>query len=120
MQVALTCNSTVALRVVHWAVWGIQVYEGVQTLLDIHASTKCEGTTHNHTDFATVHLVEDFLLLLDGHTRTDDYHLLGWHTLLDEFLSDVLVEVETAVLVLIVVGKQSNGAVILGGLFERA
>ena len=120
MQVALTGNSTIALRVVHWAVWGIQVYEGVQTLLDIHASTKCEGTTHNHTDFATVHLVEDFLFLLDGHTRTDDYYLLGWHTLLDKFLSDVLVEVETAVLVLIVVGKQSNGAVILGGLFERA
>ena len=120
MQVALACNSTIALSVVHWTVWGIQVYEGVQTLLNVHACTKCEGTTHNYTDFATVHLVEDFLLLLDSHVRTDDYHLLGWHTLLDEFLSDVLVEVEASMLILIDISKQSNGAVILGSLFERA
>ena len=82
--------------------------EGVQTLLYVHTSAKRKGTAHNDTNLATVHLVEDFQFLLNAHAALHHNDLLGGNSLRNQFLADVLIEVEATALVLIVVGKQRN------------
>ena len=120
MQVALTQYATVTLRVVHWTVWCINMDEGVQTLLNVHTSTKRKGAAHDNTDFTTVHLIEDFKFLLDAHAGLHHNNLGFGYTCINEFLANVLIKVKACRFVLIVVRKDGNSAVIFLGVFETA
>ena len=120
VQVALSEDTAIALCVVHRSVGRIKVDKGVQTLLYVHASAKGGCTAKYHTHLATVHLVEDFQLLFDGHAGLHHNHLIGRHTLFNEFLLDVLIQVETAALVLVVVGKDGHRSLVVVRLFQRA
>ena len=86
--------------------------EGVQTLLYVYACAQCEGTTHDNAYLATVHLVEDFQLLLNTHAALHHHDLLGGYSLLYQFPADVLIQIEATLLVLVVVGKEGNGSVV--------
>ena len=118
MQVALANDTTVSLGIVHRTVRCIQVNECMQPFLYVHTSTKREGTAKDNANFATVHLVEYFLLLLDGHAGTDNNYLVGWHSLRYELLTNIIIQVEAAVLVLIVVSEQGYSAFVLRCLFQ--
>ena len=120
MQVALSQDASVALSVVHRSVGRVKVDKRVQTLLYVHARAKCGGTAEHHTHLAMVHLVEDFQLLLDGHVGLHYYNLISRHTLGNEFLLDVLIQVETAALVLEMVGKDSHRSLVAVRFFQRA
>ena len=92
----------------------------MQTLLDIHSRTKGKCRAEYNTDFSLVYLVEDFQLLLVGQLRgaADDSNLLFRNTCLYQFLLDILVQIESAVLVLIVVSKDCYGSIISLCLFQ--
>ena len=120
VQVALSQDTAIALCVVHRSVGRIEVNKGVQTLLYVHACTKGGCTAEYHTHLATVHLVEDFQLLLDGHTGFHHNNLTFGYALRYEFLLDVLIQVETAALVLVVVGKDGHRSLVVVRLFQRA
>ena len=94
--------------------------EGVQTLLNVHTSTKRKGAAHDNTDFTTVHLIEDFKFLLDTHAGLHHNNLGFGNTCINEFLANVLIKVEACRLVLIVVRKDGNSAVILLSVFKTA
>ena len=120
VQVALSQDATITLCVVHRSVGRVKVYKRVQTLLYVHTCAKCGGTAKHHTHLATVHLVEDFQLLLDGHTGFHHNNLTFGYALRYEFLLDVLIQVETAALVLVVVGKDGHRSLVVVRLFQRA
>ena len=120
VQVTLSQDTAIALCVVHRSVGRIKVDKGVQTLLYVHASAKGGCTAKYHTHLATVHLVEDFQLLLDGHTWLHHDNLTFGYALRYEFLLDVLIQVETAALVLVVVGKDGHRSLVVVRLFQRA
>ena len=120
MQVALTQDASVALRVVHRPVGGIHMNKGVQTLLDIHTGTKGEGTTHDDTHFTTVHFVEDFKFLLDFHAWFHHDNLIFWNARFYKLLTNILIEIEPCRFVLIIVGKNGNGSVVVLGIFKTA
>ena len=120
VQVALSQDTAIALCVVHRSVWRIEVNKGVQTLLYVHACTKGGSTAEYHTHLTTVHFVEDVKFLLYLHACFHHNHLIGRYTLLNEFLLDVLIQVETTALVLVAVGKDGYRTLVVVRLFQRA
>ena len=68
--------------------------KGMQSFLDVHTGTKGKCTTHDNTYLATVHLVEDVELLLDGHSRLDNNNLLGRNTSLDKLVANIFIKIE--------------------------
>ena len=119
VKITLSQDAAVALRVVHRTVWRIKVYKGMQTFLYVYTSTKGCSTTENNTHLTSVNLVEDFQLLLDGHAGLHYDNLAFGNTLLDEFLLDVLIQVETAALILVMVGKDGYSTLVVVSLFQR-
>ena len=90
----------------------------MQPFLYVYTCTKREGTAKDNADLATVYLVEDFLLLLNGHARADNNYLVGWYSLRDELLANIIIQVEAAVLVLIVISEQGDSAFVLRCIFQ--
>ena len=119
VQVALSQYAAIALRVIHRTVWRIKVYKGMQTFLYVYTSTKGRSATENNTHLASVHLVEDFQLLFYLHARLHYDNLACRHTLLDEFLLDILIQVETAALILVVVSKDGYRTLVVVRFFQR-
>ena len=120
MQVALAQNTSIALSVVHWTVRCVNMDEGVQTLLDVHTSTECGGAAHDNTDFTTVHLVEDFKFLLDTPSRIYNHDLGFGYTSRNEFLANVLIQIEASRFILKPVSKDGNSTVVVLGVFKTA
>ncbi len=120
MQIALSEDAAIALCVVHRSVGRVKVYKGVQTLLYIHARTKRGGTAEYHTHLTSVNLVEDFQLLLYGHAGLHHNDLIFGDALLNELLFYVLIQIETATLVLVVVGKDGYRSLVAISFFQRA
>ena len=118
MQIPLSQNASVALGIVHRAVRRIQMYQRVQSFLNVHAGAKRKGRTENHANFASVYLFKDFKFLLDGHSRPHYYNLISRNTFCNQFVSDVIIKVESALLVLIIVGKDGDSTLVVGSFFQ--
>ena len=119
VQVSLTQDTSVTLGVVHRAIRSIKMYQCVQSLLYVHTRTEGKGRTEDNTHLPTIYLFKDFEFLLDCHSRLDYYNLIGRNTLCNKFGTNVLIQVETALLVLVVVGEDGNSTLIVRTLFER-
>ena len=118
VQVTLSQDTPIALGIVHRTVGRIQMYQCMQALLNVHARTKRKGRTENHANLATVYLFKDFKFLFDGHSRPHYYNLISRNTLCNQFVSNVIVQVETALLVLVIVGKDGNRTFVVGCFFQ--
>ena len=94
------------------------MYQRVQSFLNVHAGAKRKGRTENHANFATVYLFKDFKFLLDGHSRPHYYNLISRNTFCNQFVSDVIIKVESALLVLIIVGKDGDSTLVVGSFFQ--
>ena len=94
------------------------MYQCVQSLLYVHTCTEGKSRTEDNTHLATIYLFKDFEFLLYGHSRLDYYNLIGRDTLCNKFGTNVLVQVETALLVLVVVGEDGNSTLIVCTLLE--
>ena len=92
----------------------------MEALLNVHTCTECECTAHDDTNLTGIHSAEDFELFVYSHPRFHHDNLLLWHTCRYEFLANILIEIKAGNLVLVVVGKDSNGAVVVFGFFEGA
>ena len=118
MQISLSQNASVALGIVHRTVGCIQMYQRVQSFLNVHARTERKGRTENHANFTTIYLFKDFKFLLDGHSRPHYYNLISRNTLCNQFISDVIIKIESALLILIIVGKNGNRTFVVGCFFQ--
>ena len=119
VQVSLSQDTSITLCVVHRSIRSIKMYQCVQSLLYVHTCTEGKGRAEDNTYLTTIYLFKDFEFLLYGHSRLDYYNLIGRDTLSNKFGANVLVQVETALLVLVVVGKDGNSTLIVRTLFER-
>ena len=118
MQVALSQDTPIALRIVHWAVRGVQMYQSVQAFLYVHACTERKGRAEDNTHLATIDLFEDFKFLLDSHSRLHYDNLISRYALCNKFGTNILIQIETALFVLIVICKYGNCALILCCLLQ--
>ena len=101
-------DAAIALRVVHRSVRCIDVYQCVQSFLNVHTGSQRERAAHDNANITMINLVEDFQLLLHAHAALHYDNLVFGNAGSNQFLPDVLIEVETGVLVLIVVSEDSN------------
>lgn len=119
VEIPLSQSTSVTLSVVHRPVGRIHMYQRMKTLLYVHARTQSKGRTHDDAYFAGIHLVEYVKLLLDSHPRLHNHNLLLGYACLHKFLLYILIEVETAPLVLVHIGENSNRALVRLAVFQR-
>ena len=77
----------------------------MQPFLNVHACTESECRTEYYPNFATVHFGEDFKFFLVSYAGLHYNNLFGRNALCNEFPFDVLIDVESALIVLVVVCK---------------
>ena len=110
MQITLSQNTTVALGIVHRSVGSIEMDQSMQPFLYVYACTESECRTEYHPNLATVHFGEDFKFLLVGYAGLHDNNLFSRDTFCNEFALDVLIDVESALVVLVVVCKYGDSS----------
>ena len=120
MEISLSQDAAVALSVVHRSVGRVNVYQGMQALLNIYACAESESATHYHSYLATIDFFEDFKLFLYRQSRCHYHNLLCRHSLLNQFFTNILIEIESAVFIAVVVSKDCYRAVVTLTILERA
>ena len=109
VEVSWTPDPSVSLLEVHGPVGHVDMVGGQEPVLDVDPDPELFRRSHDHPDFAVVHLVEKLLPLLVRVEIVDDGDLVCRDSLLDQLLLDVLEEVEGLVAALEGVGEDDLG-----------
>ena len=96
--VTLSHDSTCSLFKVSGSPRNVKVVKCNESLLHIRAGSHLEGGTHKHSYLSTANLCKEFFLLCVGICRVNESDLLGRYSTLNELVSDVIVNIETAII----------------------